>query len=115
MSILPDPIFRQQGSDLHATLPVYPWEAALGAEVTAPTLAEPVKVKVPAGSKADGKLRLKGKGLPAATGATGIFSSTLQIVMPTSVSEEDRVLYEGLSKQRHPDPRTDILDTARRR
>ena len=71
MSILPDPIFRQQGSDLYVTLPVYPWEAVLGAEVTAPTLTEPVKVKVPAGSKADSRLRLKGKGLPAATGGYG--------------------------------------------
>ena len=66
-----DPIFRRQGSDLHVTLPVYPWEAMLGAEVTAPTLTEPVKVKVPPGSKADGKLRLKGKGLPSATGGHG--------------------------------------------
>lgn len=115
VNILPDPIFRQQGSDLHATLPIYPWEAALGAEVTAPTLAEPVKVKVPAGSKADSRLRLKGKGLPSATGGHGDLFLTLQVVMPTIVSEEDRVLYERLSKQRHPDPRMDLLATARRR
>ena len=115
VSILSDPIFRQQGSDLHATLPVYPWEAALGAEVTAPTLTEPVKVKVPAGSKADSRLRLKGKGLPAARGGYGDLFLALQIVMPTVVSEEDRVLYERLSRQRHPDPRTDLLHTARRR
>jgi DnaJ-class molecular chaperone len=115
VAVLPDPIFRQQGSDLHATLPVYPWEAALGAEVTAPTLTEPVKVKVPAGSKADSRLRLKGKGLPSATGGNGDLFFSLQIVMPTGVSEEERVLYERLSRQRHPDPRTDLLSTARRR
>src|SRR5215204_2399495 len=56
VTILPDPIFRQQGSDLHVTLPVWPWEAALGADVMAPTLGEPVRVKIPPGSKADGKL-----------------------------------------------------------
>jgi DnaJ-class molecular chaperone len=115
VAVLPDPIFRQQGSDLHATLPVYPWEAALGAEVTAPTLTEPVKVKVPDGSKADSRLRLKGKGLPSATGGNGDLFLSLQIVMPTVMSEEERVLYERLSRQRHPDPRTDLLSTARRR
>ena len=110
-----DPIFRRQGSDLHVSLPVYPWEAMLGAEVTAPTLAEPVKVKVPPGSKADGKLRLKGKGLPSATGGHGDLFLTLQIVIPASVSEDERMLYERLSTQRHPDPRTELLHSAQRR
>jgi DnaJ-class molecular chaperone len=110
-----DPVFRRQGSDLHVSLPVYPWEAMLGAEVTAPTLAEPVKVKVPPGSKADGKLRLKGKGLPSATGGPGDLFLTLQIVIPSGLSEDERVLYEQLSKQRHPDPRMDLLSHAQRR
>ena len=110
-----DPIFRRQGSDLHVSLPVYPWEAMLGAEVTAPTLAEPVKVKVPPGSKADGKLRLKGKGLPSATGGHGDLFLTLQIVIPASVSEDERMLYERLSTQRHPDPRMELLYSAQRR
>ncbi|CUS36613.1 DnaJ C-terminal domain-containing protein [Candidatus Nitrospira nitrificans] len=110
-----DPIFRRQGSDLHVTLPVYPWEAMLGAEVTAPTLTEPVKLKVPPGSKADGKLRLKGKGLPSASGGPGDLFLTLQIVMPSGLTEDERVLYEQLSKQRHPDPRLDLLSNAQRR
>ena len=115
VTVPPDPIFLRQGSDLHVTLPVYPWEAMLGADVTAPTLAEPVKVKVPPGSKADAKLRLKGKGLPSATGGYGDLFLTLQIVMPAGTTEEDRVLYERLSKQRHPDPRAELLYRAQRR
>ncbi|MEK6586160.1 MAG: J domain-containing protein [Nitrospirota bacterium] len=110
-----DPIFRRQGSDLHVSLPVYPWEAMLGAEVTAPTLAEPVKVKIPPGSKADGKLRLKGKGLPSATGGHGDLFLTLQIVIPSGLSEDERMLYERLSTQRHPDPRMELLHSAQRR
>ncbi len=110
-----DPVFRRQGSDLHVSLPVYPWEAMLGAEVTSPTLTEPVKVKVPPGSKADGKLRLKGKGLPSATGGPGDLFLTVQIVLPSGLSEDERVLYEQLGKQRHPDPRMDLLSHAQRR
>lgn len=115
VTIPSDPIFRRQGSDLHVTLPVYPWEATLGADVTAPTLTEPVKVKVPPGSKANGKLRLKGKGLPSATGGPGDLFLTLQIVLPAGLSENERMLYEQLSQQRHPDPRMELLANVQRR
>ena len=113
--IAPDRVFRRQGSDLHVALPVFPWEAALGAEVMAPTLAEPVRVKIPPGSRAEGKLRLKGKGLPAASGGHGDLFLTLQIVMPSALSDEDRKLYEQLGRMRHPDPRADVLAAARRK
>jgi DnaJ-class molecular chaperone len=107
-----DSVFRRQGSDVHVTLPVWPWEAALGAEVLAPTLTGPVRVKVPPGSRAEGKLRLKGKGLPTAAGRHGDLFFTLQIVMPASLSEEDRKLYEQLGRAPHPDPRAHLLRRA---
>ena len=112
--IEPDPIFRRQGSDIHVTVPIYPWEAALGAEIMAPTLTEPVKVKVPSGSKADGKLRLKGKGLPSATGGHGDLFLILHIVMPPTTTPEEQKLFEQLSRVKHPDPRIDLLNQARR-
>jgi DnaJ-class molecular chaperone len=109
----PDPIFKRQGSDIHVTLPVYPWEAALGAEIMAPTLTEPVRVKVPAGSRSDGKLRLKGKGLPSAAGGHGDLFLILNIVMPAATTEEERGLYERLSRGSHPDPRAELVAQAR--
>ncbi len=111
--IEPDPVFRRQGSDIHVNVPIYPWEAALGAEIMAPTLTEPVKVKVPAGSKADSKLRLKGKGLPSATGHGDLFL-ILHVVMPPTVTNEEQKLYEQLAHIKHPDPRIDLLNQARR-
>jgi DnaJ-class molecular chaperone len=113
--IEPDPIFRRQGSDIHVALPIYPWEAALGAEIMAPTLTEPVRVKVPAGSRADGKLRLKGKGLPSATGGHGDLFLVLHIVMPPSITEEEQPLYERLARGKHPDPRAELLSLTRLR
>ncbi|HVG02921.1 MAG TPA: DnaJ C-terminal domain-containing protein [Nitrospira sp.] len=107
-------MFRQKGSDVQITLPVWPWEAALGAEVMAPTLTEPVKVKIPAGSKADSKLRLKGKGLPTAAGDQGDLFLKLKIIMPSALSDEERVLYEQLGRSRHSDPRADIIAASRR-
>lgn len=114
VTILPDRIFRRQGSDLHVTLPVWPWEAALGADVMAPTLGEPVRVKIPPGSRADGKLRLKGKGLPTASGGHGDLFLNLQITLPPSFTDEERKLYEEFKRLRHPDPRAELLAAAQR-
>ena len=114
VKIRPGQVFRQQGSDLHATLPVWPWEAALGAEVMAPTVGEPVRVKIPPGSRAESKLRLKGKGLPTASGGHGDLFLTLQIVMPSSLSDEECALYEQLAQQPHSDPRSDVIARSQR-
>ena len=114
VTIAPDRIFQRHGSDLHVILPVWPWEAALGAEVMAPTLGEPVRVKIPPGSQSDGKLRLKGKGLPTASGSHGDLFLILRIVMPPSLSDEERKAYEELQRLRHHDPRADLLAMARR-
>jgi DnaJ-class molecular chaperone len=115
VAIKPDPIFRRQGSDIHVTLPVYPWEAVLGAEIMAPTLTEPVKVKVPPGSKAEGKLRLKDKGLPSASGGYGDLFLNLHIVVPPTATEEELTLYQRLSKGAHPDLRAELLRQTRMR
>jgi DnaJ-class molecular chaperone len=115
VTIAQDNVFRRQGSDIHVSLPVYPWEAALGADVMAPTLMEPVRVKVPPGSRADSKLRLKGKGLPAAAGGHGDLFLTIQIVMPPSSTDEERALYDKLRAIAHPDPRAELLAQARHR
>jgi DnaJ-class molecular chaperone len=113
--IAPDKVFRRQGSDIHVSLPVFPWEAALGAEVMAPTLMEPVRMKVPPGSRADNKLRLKGKGLPAANGGHGDLFLTIQIVMPPSSTDAEHKLYDQLRAIPHPDPRAELLAQARHR
>ncbi|MGH7208971.1 MAG: DnaJ C-terminal domain-containing protein [Nitrospiraceae bacterium] len=110
--IEPDRVFQREGADIHVSLPVWPWEAALGAEVLAPTLTEPVRVKVPPASRAGSKLRLKGKGLPTASGGRGDLFFVIQIVMPPSVSDEERTLYEQLGKAPHPDPRAELLRAA---
>jgi DnaJ-class molecular chaperone len=115
VTIAPDTVFRRQGSDIHVSLPVFPWEAALGADVMAPTLMEPVRVKVPPGSRADSKLRLKGKGLPAATGGHGDLFLTIQIVMPPSSTGEECKLYDQLRAIAHPDPRAELIAQAQRR
>jgi len=64
ISIRPHPMFRLEGRNVTATLPVAPWEAALGETVAVPTLGGPVEMKLPASARAGQTLRLRGRGLP---------------------------------------------------
>ena len=80
----PHRLYRVDGRDVLLELPVAPWEAALGAAVTAPTPEGAVELKVPPGSQAGRKLRLKGKGLPGRP--PGDFYVVLGVVLPPADS-----------------------------
>ena len=60
----PNGVFAVSGRDVRCQLPVWDYEAALGAEVTAPTLDGRVALKIPAGSQTGRVMRLKGRGIP---------------------------------------------------
>ena len=64
-----DKRWRTEGKDVYMPLPVAPWEAALGGSAEVKTPAGTLEVTIPAGWSAGRKLRLKGKGLPAAYAA----------------------------------------------
>lgn len=95
----PHPLYRVDKHDVYLDLPVAPWEAALGAEVEAPTPSGQVEVKIPAGSATGRKLRLKGRGLPGVT--PGDFYFVLQIVVPAADNDSAKSFYEGMAKQFH--------------
>ena len=100
----PDRLFRAEKRDIHLTLPVTPWEAALGASLTVPTLGGNVQLKIPANAQGGKKLRLKGKGLCTGTNL-GDQIITLQIVQPEVHSEEQKKLYEAMAKLMPFNPR----------
>ncbi|MDR3414564.1 MAG: J domain-containing protein, partial [Nevskia sp.] len=97
------PRFRLEGRDIHAELPVTPWEAALGAKVPVHTLGGTVELNLPAGTQGGKKLRLKGRGLPGATPGDEIV--TLQIATPPAQSDADKAFYEEMKKHFAFDPR----------
>ncbi|MDE0855634.1 MAG: J domain-containing protein, partial [Nevskia sp.] len=95
--------FQVDGRDIQVSLPVAPWEAALGGKVAVPTLGGTVELNLPAGSQGGKKLRLKGRGLPGTTPGDEIV--TLQLVTPPAKTDEDRALYESMKKHFAFDPR----------
>jgi curved DNA-binding protein len=102
----PHPLFKARGHDLEIEVPITPWEAALGAQVEVPTLEGRVTMKVPPGSKGEQKLRLAGKGLPKPGGGAGDLYAVLDIVVPTTLTEQEKKLYEQLRETSRFDPRT---------
>jgi curved DNA-binding protein len=102
----PHPLFKARGHDLEIEVPITPWEAALGAQVEVPTLEGKVTMKVPPGSKGEQKLRLAGKGLPKPGGGAGDLYAVLDIVVPSTLTEREKKLYEELRDTSRFDPRT---------
>jgi curved DNA-binding protein len=74
--------------------------------VEIPTLEGRVTMKVPAGSQTGQKLRLAGKGLPKPGGGAGDLYAVLSIVVPPSLSEQEKKLYEALRDASRFDPRS---------
>jgi curved DNA-binding protein len=102
VSFRPHPQFKLDGRDVTFTLPVAPWEAALGESVSVPTLGGPVEMKLPAGARAGQKLRLRGRGLPGRE--AGDQFVLLKIVLPPD-SPRARELFEQMKREVPFDPR----------
>ena len=103
IAFAPDPRFQVEGRDVYHELKVAPWEAALGAKVTAPTPTGRVEVKIPPGSQCGRKLRLKGKGIPGQP--PGDFYVVLQVVLPPADTEAAKELYRRMERELAFDPR----------
>ena len=101
-----DPNFRLDGKDIELTLPIAPWEAALGAKVTVPTLDGKVSLKIPAGVMPGKKMRMKGRGMPGKN--PGDFLVKLEIVAPPAKTIEQEALYEQLRDVSNFNPRESL-------
>lgn len=96
------PFYKVVGKDLYVTLPVTPWEAALGATVTVPTLSGKVQLKIPPESQSGQKLRLRGKGIGKEAGDEYV---VLQVVLPPATSEKAKQCYQKMAEELPFNPR----------
>lgn len=96
IELAPHPLFAVDGRDLLLTLPVAPWEAALGAKVEVPTLTGSVNLTIPKGATSGKKLRLKGRGL--GRNPSGDLIVTVQVTVPAHHSAKSESLYRDLAE-----------------
>lgn len=101
--ILPDKVFALDNRDVTLAFPVAPWEAALGATVTVPTLGGEVEMHIPPGAQSGQKLRLRGRGLPGQP--PGDEYVQLKVILPPANSPQAKALYEEMRAKLNFDPR----------
>lgn len=104
--LVPHPLFDVTGHDLTITVPVAPWEAALGAKITVPTLTGKISLNLAANSQSGQKLRVKGRGLRTRTGHGDLYA-LLKVVMPPTADNETRELWQALAAKAAFNPRKD--------
>jgi curved DNA-binding protein len=106
VQVRPHPAYRLEGRNVVLTLPVTPWEAALGAPVEVPTLGGAVQMTIPPGARAGQRLRLKGRGLPGTPPGDELVE--LEIVNPPADTPAARALYEQMRRELNFDPRAEL-------
>ena len=91
-------VFERREADLYCTVPVSFTQAALGAEITVPTLDGEEKVQLGEGTQAGTIFKLKNKGMPVLGGrGRGDQYVAVNVVTPTNLSKEQRRLLEELA------------------
>jgi len=112
LQIQSHPIWRLDGDQLRADLPLSLDELALGGEVSVATPDGEATVQVPPGMSVGRSLRLKGKGWPLKEGRGDLLLSPV-LRMPDTLSVRERELLEELRRQRSNDPRQGWISSAR--
>ncbi len=99
------PDFRVENGNLYHDLDLAPWEAALGTNVSVPTLENSVSIKIPPGTQVGQKLRVRGRGLPVRGGEKGDLVVVINIQMPKQIGEKEKALWEQLARESNFKPR----------
>jgi curved DNA-binding protein len=99
------PDFEVQGQNLLYEAELAPWEAVLGTSISVPTLNGRVNIKIPPGTQAGQKLRVRGRGLPARAGANGDLIVMTRIEVPPTISDAERKVWEQLARESKFNPR----------
>jgi curved DNA-binding protein len=103
----PNSIFAVKGDDTEVEVKISPWEAALGAAVTVPTLDGPADIRVPAGVTSGQKIRLRGQGPAIRGGGRGDHFVKVKIASPKILTAEEKRLFEELQRVSKFNPRDD--------
>lgn len=91
------PDFQLEGSDLIHEVELSPAQAVLGTVLEVPTLEGTAKLKVPAGTQAGQRFRLRGRGLPNASGTRGDLYAVSMIRIPKTLMPREREVWTELA------------------
>lgn len=99
------PDFQVEDHNLIYAAELAPWEAVLGADISVPTLNGRVNIRIPPGTQAGQKLRVRGRGLPKSGGGNGDLIVVTSLEVPSRVSDSERKVWEQLARESRFKPR----------
>lgn len=102
VKIRPHPMFERKDDDLYIELPVDYVTAALGGEVSVPTLSGRVTMNIPQGTTGGRTFRLPGQGMPKLKdpNSRGNLFAKVRIQIPSEISEKEKELLQQIKKLR---------------
>lgn len=99
LSVEPHKLFRRDGNDVLYELPINFAQAALGDELSVPSLDGKIELKIPPGTQDGQTFRLKGRGIPhVSSKGRGDLLVTVSIVTPKRLDKNQRRLFEELAR-----------------
>jgi curved DNA-binding protein len=106
IEVLDDPNFTRQGDDLYTTVDLPLYKAMLGGKINVPVLDGSVRLTIPPETPNQARFRLQGKGMPKlkSPDTYGDLYVTVQVELPTRLSDKERELFRTLAKLRNYDP-----------
>ncbi len=115
IEVKPHDIFTRDGMDLHCTMPVPFMDAALGGEMTVPTLDGPAKLKLPVGTQSSTIFRVRGKGMPSLKGSgRGDLMVEVQVETPTKLSSSQEKAFNAFCKELKESNQPEVADFRKR-
>ena len=114
VNVIPHPVFSRKGENLHLTIPVSFAEAALGADISVPTIeGDEVKVRIAPGTQNGKTLRVKGRGVKKGINA-GDLLATIEVQVPQRVDgKAKKALEDFADATKNEDLRSDFMQRAR--
>ena len=102
VEVAPHPTFKRRSNDLYGDIDIDLYTAILGGTVSVPTLSGEVILKIPPETRAGQTMRISGQGMPSlqAPTQTGDLYITIQVILPTNLSQQERDLFEQLATLR---------------
>lgn len=109
IKIEPNSRMRFEGNDVYYNVPITPFEAVLGGEITIPAFEGNLSLKIPPKTHSGQKFRLAGQGIKQ-NNKSGDMIVTVHIEIPCSLSDDEIRLYEKLKKLSAQNIRENLLN-----
>ncbi len=98
VSVKPDDLFEREGFDIYSEVPISYMQAALGDDITVPTIDGTTKYRIPAGTQNGDSFVLRGQGVPRLyrTGR-GDHHVSIKVVVPKNLTKKQADLLKAFN------------------